>query len=340
LPTRKEGKKIDYCDLLSNIYRRVMAFEAKEYYFTEEADDKFVEIYNRCEIRRVNHHSGAMRAAWGKIAGRIAKYALNLHLEAAAVAGLDDPSSTISIAILDKATKRAMLDIQQLEANYCSQENEIASHFAKLISLSQRKGSISARDVSQSFSKDNRPNAPTVRQWFAELAAMGWGETDGTGIKVNFKAFNQQNKVDLQPTNNLQFLPTNQTLEDKEVQPFVGFVGKSLNIDRENERSDKDENVSTKPTNLQSEGNPLAPTVSTVGKNVDTKSTNLQSEDLEIGQTITITGGLHKDSLCTVLEIEAPSTNGETGIVLLKNNHPLAMSLSTLIRSGYRVETI
>jgi Protein of unknown function (DUF3987) len=65
-----------------------------------------------------------------------------------------------------------------------------------------------------------------------------------------------------------------------------------------------------------------------------------EERNLEIGQTITITGGLHKDSVCLVLEIEEPSPNGEVGIVLLKDNYPLAMNLSTLVRSGYRIELL
>jgi hypothetical protein len=80
-----------------------------------------------------------------------------------------------------------------------------------------------------------------------------------------------------------------------------------------------------------------ADTVATVDK---VENSEVSETILEIGQTITITGGLHKDSVCMVLEIEAPSSNGETGIVLLKNNYPLAMNLSTLFRSGYRIEVL
>jgi hypothetical protein len=58
---------------------------------------------------------------------------------------------------------------------------------------------------------------------------------------------------------------------------------------------------------------------------------------LEIGQTITITGGVHKGSYL-VLEI-GTLYNGETLMTLLnKDNYPLAMTLESLIQTGYIIE--
>jgi hypothetical protein len=77
-----------------------------------------------------------------------------------------------------------------------------------------------------------------------------------------------------------------------------------------------------------------ADTVDTVDK---VENSEVPETKLEIGQTITITGGVHKGSYL-VLEI-GTLYNGETLMTLLnKDNYPLAMTLESLIQTGYTIE--
>jgi hypothetical protein len=48
--------------------------------------------------------------------------------------------------------------------------------------------------VAQVFSKAARPDAATIRQWFAQLCELGYGTLSGQGIKLGFTAYPENPK--------------------------------------------------------------------------------------------------------------------------------------------------
>ncbi|MEG4406401.1 hypothetical protein [Microcoleus sp. MON2_D5] len=57
----------------------------------------------------------------------------------------------------------------------------------KILELAERNGGIiSARDVSKSFTADNRPTTQQVKEWFNELAKLKYGEVSVKGSSTRF----------------------------------------------------------------------------------------------------------------------------------------------------------
>jgi hypothetical protein len=63
----------------------------------------------------------------------------------------------------------------------------LESNLAKIISLAERKGgTVSARDVSKSFTAKYRPSAQEIREWFTELATLNYGDITTQGQSILF----------------------------------------------------------------------------------------------------------------------------------------------------------
>jgi hypothetical protein len=73
--------------------------------------------------------------------------------------------------------------------NELGDENALATHLTKVLTLSQRKGEITARNVQMLYDSKSRPTPDAVRSWFRELEAMNKGKTSGTGRSLSFTAF-------------------------------------------------------------------------------------------------------------------------------------------------------
>lgn len=65
---------------------------------------------------------------------------------------------------------------------------------SKILEMSQLKGLLTAKDVQLSITAKHRPSSQQVRQWFKELAAMGLGETSGTGRSLKFSVTDAPHK--------------------------------------------------------------------------------------------------------------------------------------------------
>jgi hypothetical protein len=162
----------DISELLTGIYRKINGFTPREYRLDQDAFRIFQRTYNQLEQQRVSEPNPALRAVYGKTAGRIGKIALNLHLIDATVASAE-PSQFVGAGTINRAIAISKIAIDQIRAIYCEfGGDELTGNLAKVVILSQRKGAIKARDVQRSFANSNRPETATVRQWFVQLAEM------------------------------------------------------------------------------------------------------------------------------------------------------------------------
>lgn len=190
LPDEDEG--FDIVGLLAGIYQKIDQLPAKEYRLDREAFKLFQGYYNRLEVQRVEEPNPALRAAYGKTAGRIGKLALNLHLIEAVVDGVM-PTDLISAATIRRAAAIAKYAIDQIRAIYADfSGDEIAGSLAKVVELSRRKGEVKARDVQQAFTRSVRPDSATVRRWFIQLAEQNYGEVSGEGRSLSFIAYSER----------------------------------------------------------------------------------------------------------------------------------------------------
>lgn len=182
----------------------------------------------------------------------------------------------------------------QTKKFYSQFDDGIAPHLTKLIELSNRKGWLKARDVSQSYSKKERPSADVVRQWFIQASELGFGQTRGTGKKLEFISSSQNVGF----VDNCRSIVDNQsTVESTDTTTFeetVGFVGQKVDASSTNETPSLDNQMpienenpinqevdiipptksteSTKPSNADIEGNTAVDSLPTNDLQLSTKS--------------------------------------------------------------------
>jgi hypothetical protein len=184
-----DGGSFDLTPMLANLYERINNLPPQDYKPEREAFAYYCSIYNEFERRRVSESHPGLSAAWGKAEGRVGKLACNLHVVHELLAGRT-PSEFIPKQRYEQAFAIAMFSMQQVFSLYneLGDENALATHLTKVITLSQRKGKIVARDVQLLYDSKSRPTPDAVRSWFRELEAMNKGKTSGTGRTLSFTA--------------------------------------------------------------------------------------------------------------------------------------------------------
>jgi 5S rRNA maturation endonuclease (ribonuclease M5) len=180
--------KIDINPMLQALYERVDAIPVTEFALDEEARILFVDYYNHCQRLRLNHPKQGMRAMLGKAAEKVGRVATILHcIHAAHLGGEvspEIPASRVRAAIkwVEYTTQQAL----SINIEVCSPD-ALESNLAKIILLAERKGgTVSARDVSKSFTAKYRPSAQEIREWFTELATLNYGDITTQGQSLLF----------------------------------------------------------------------------------------------------------------------------------------------------------
>jgi hypothetical protein len=182
---------------LYEYYRVIADTEPQSYRMDDAAFDYFAECCKSLDEERVSsYYDGkhALSAAIGKMAGRIAKIALIIHLIESACAYELAPDLEVGIATVHKAALIAELSLEQIRAIYQNAGGDgenLSPILAKIIQISQRKGAIDARAASQGLTPKQRGGAKPadIRQMFITLAGDGYGEVCGTGTKITFTAY-------------------------------------------------------------------------------------------------------------------------------------------------------
>lgn len=218
-----DSGKVDLTSMLAGLYEKIDHLPAITYSLTPEAKKCFLKARNHAELKRVEDPRPGMQAVWGKVAGKLGKFALNLHVIEELMRGRE-PSLEIPLERMKAAVELAKFYVDQVESLYVefASPSELTPALAKILQLSERRGWVKARDVQNNFDKKNRPIAEKVRDWFTELVAMGRGEVRGKGRAIEFSYRREfVGVVGETPTNS----PTSESIENTRFQPFVGVVG-------------------------------------------------------------------------------------------------------------------
>lgn len=187
-----DGSGVDIVDLLAGIYRKLHNTSARQYTLSREAFKAYQPYYNKLEQMRVSHPHPGMRATYSKAEGYTGRLALNLHVLHELGKGLSTMSTEIPVERMKEAIALMNFFIGQTKLLYSTFDEGIAPHIAKMIELSKRReattgnGWLKASDIQRSYNTKSRTTADVVRSWMREAEALGFGQTRGMGIKVEF----------------------------------------------------------------------------------------------------------------------------------------------------------
>jgi hypothetical protein len=225
-----DSGSFDLTPMLADLYSKVNKLLPQEYKPERDAFAYYCGIYNEFEQRRVSDSHPGMSAAWGKAEGRVGKIAVNLHVIHELIAGRI-PSEFIPKARYEEAFRIVMFGMQQVFSLYneLGESEALATHLAKVIDVSQKKGWIVARDVQRTYDKASCPTPDQVRSWFRELEAMGKGSTSGEGrnLKYNYSVNSDKPKFVSESQCLVSGALTNQSIDLTGIEANVSNVSKS-----------------------------------------------------------------------------------------------------------------
>lgn len=189
-----DGGSINIDELIFSLYEKINENKLPEPYRLEkQAFEQFRDFYNWCEKKRTQYNTPpGVRALYGKAEGRVGKIALNLHAIQYAMSESED-NKIISLETMKAAIALNHFFISQTlairgELNNEDQGTNLSGLLPKVIRIAERKGdTISASEVNQSLSKNERESAEKIKEKFRELEQLGYGETIGGNRTLKFK---------------------------------------------------------------------------------------------------------------------------------------------------------
>jgi hypothetical protein len=188
LPEDDSGR-FDLTPMLADLYQKIDALPAICFEFDQEAKTYHRTFTLKCHERRVYEESKqGLRGALGKMPEKVGKLATIIHA-LTCIFNNQQVTNHIPRSAVEAAAKFVKFTADQVASLYTEFSNRqaLASSLAKIVLLAERNGGItSVRQVSKSFTSKLRPDNQQIREWFAELAAMDYGEVTSKGRVISF----------------------------------------------------------------------------------------------------------------------------------------------------------
>jgi hypothetical protein len=175
--------------MLTDFYNKLSELQLLQLRLDPKAEKQFNRIQNKCEVYRVNAKTPALAALWGKIRGKIGRYAALIHvIEQVALYGTVQ-NSDVSLATLKKAAALAKFYFNESQSLYAAcTEGSLPANLAAIIDLAKKKNqAITASQVKQ-FEKTifGKIDVTDIRVMFTQLSDMGHGKLEGSGSRLKF----------------------------------------------------------------------------------------------------------------------------------------------------------
>lgn len=253
---------ISVVPMLTDFYNKLSELPLLQLRLDPKAEKQFNKIQNKCERYRVNAKTPALAALWGKIRGKIGRYAALIHIiEQVALYGTVQ-NSDVSLATLKKAAALAKFYFNESQSLYAAcTEGSLPANLAAIIELAKKKNqAITAREVKQ-FEKTifGKIDAGDIRAMFTQLSEMGHGKLEGSGSRLKFSNCSNCSKT-------VEGFSTVETPSPIGLHPTVVTVEEKNKNFTETNQQYLDVSVSTVVT----EDSKKPSTVTTVGYNPDT----------------------------------------------------------------------
>ena len=188
LPEEDSGS-FDLTPMLSSLYAKIDALPALKLELSPEAKRLFNAFYEATDKRRVEEPKQGIRAMVGKMQEKVAKMAAIIHTLTCTFNDVE-VSSLIPKTAVEAAIKFVKFSSDQIASLYAefSDRQALAPSLAKIVLLAERKGgAVSSRDVQRTFTSGHKAvSAQQVREWFAELELMNFGQVTIVKKTVSF----------------------------------------------------------------------------------------------------------------------------------------------------------
>lgn len=180
--------RFDVGDLLEGIYRRLDCLPPVRYRFDREAQKCYEQYHWELEQKKQKEPRQGVRSAIAKMQGYVARIAGILHLLWEIAAGRE-PEKQIPLARMEAAKKLGNFYLEQVQSIYSDEEaarGELSPILSYLWEKARQLGEINARTAQQYIKPLKKTPAHKVREYFNELAAMGYGTVEGQGNRIKF----------------------------------------------------------------------------------------------------------------------------------------------------------
>jgi len=187
----RHASNIDIHELLLGIYKQIKEFPAITYTLSQEATNTYADWYDLLESRKYNEARQGLRTVYSKSKNDTGIIALLLHILNAAIEGRQ-PNDTIDNDTIKSAISITKFYISQVRLIHSEGDadtgNSLAPLYRKILDLAERKGTITARDVSRSSSSFRGYKTEDIRSLFRELDQMGKAKISGSGTKLKLSS--------------------------------------------------------------------------------------------------------------------------------------------------------
>jgi hypothetical protein len=193
-PYPDDAIHLDISDFLYGIYRRLAEFPPTTYRLGPAARDCYIHWYNELDRFRLAEVKQSLRAVYAKFKSDTGVLALLLHCLNAAIAG-QPPTERISEATLRTAIQLSKFYLGQVKLIHSegdALDGDLTPSFCKMLSLSQRKGWVTARDIYRARAVyDRKATLDQIRGLMRELVTMGLAIARNEGNRLEIQAINR-----------------------------------------------------------------------------------------------------------------------------------------------------
>lgn len=183
--TLKKGQFINTFDMtpaLIDLYQTLETFKSQTYQLAPEASQEYERFYDVLDNKtRDRSIAPGLQNVYAKMQGYTVRIALILHCIEAAIVGKKQPPTQISATTLRKAIGLVRYYIGQVKLIHTTGD---ALLYKELIDLSQDMGCVTLADAKKYSLLLRDLSGDTIRGYFRELEAMGFGTTLGRGIHL------------------------------------------------------------------------------------------------------------------------------------------------------------
>ncbi|NJK29068.1 MAG: DUF3987 domain-containing protein [Leptolyngbyaceae cyanobacterium CRU_2_3] len=185
---------LDISDFLYGIYRRLAEFPTTTYRLSPAAQEWYIHWYNELDRLRLAEVKQSLRAVYAKFKSDTGVLALLLHCLNAAIAG-QTPGEQISETTLRTAIQLSKFYLGQVKLIHSegdALDGDLTPSYCKILSLSQRKGWVTARDIYRARAVyDRKATLDQIRGLMRELVTMGLAIDRNEGNRLEIQVINR-----------------------------------------------------------------------------------------------------------------------------------------------------